>query len=166
MNTQSLAGQRDKQSFRRRVSRYAPLILWMGFISFASTGEFSAVNTSRIIRPILLWLFPNISNESLALVHVLVRKAAHFGEYAVLGFFAARASFTSSHQFLRSNWSRWSVVLIAGYALLDEYQQSFVPTRTASVYDSLIDTAGGLTALVIYAAWIRRRGRNREADSD
>jgi VanZ family protein len=166
MNTQSLAGQRDNQSFRRRVSRYAPVILWMAFISFASTGEFSALNTSRIVRPILLWLFPNISNENLALVHLLVRKAAHFGEYAVLGFFAGRAFFTSSHQFVRRNWFRWSILLIAVYALLDEYHQSFVPSRTASVYDSLIDTAGGLAALVIYAAWIKRRSRNRKADSD
>ena len=33
--------------------------------------------------------------------------------------------------------------------LLDEYHQSFVPQRTASIYDSLIDMAGGLTALLV-----------------
>jgi VanZ family protein len=39
------------------------------------------------------------------------------------------------------------------YALLDEYHQSFVPSRTASIFDSMIDMAGGLTALLI----VRRR---------
>jgi len=35
------------------------------------------------------------------------------------------------------------------YAWIDEYHQSFVPSRTASIFDSLIDMAGGLTALLI-----------------
>jgi VanZ family protein len=35
------------------------------------------------------------------------------------------------------------------YALIDEYHQSFVPSRTASVFDSLIDMAGGITALIL-----------------
>jgi len=41
------------------------------------------------------------------------------------------------------------VTLIVVYALVDEYHQSFVPSRTASIFDSLIDMAGGLTALLI-----------------
>jgi VanZ family protein len=39
--------------------------------------------------------------------------------------------------------------LIVGYALLDEYHQSFVPSRTASIFDSLIDSVGGLVALIV-----------------
>jgi len=42
-----------------------------------------------------------------------------------------------------------SLALIVVYALIDEYHQSFVPSRTASIFDSFIDIAGGLTALVI-----------------
>ena len=49
----------------------------------------SSPNTSRIIRPLLLWLFPDISEASLAYLHILVRKAAHFTEYAVLALLAA-----------------------------------------------------------------------------
>ena len=47
------------------------------------------------------------------------------------------------------------------YALLDEYHQSFVPTRTPSIYDSAIDVAGGLTVLLIFKAY-RTRTRERE----
>ncbi len=75
----------ETRTTRERTWRYAPLIIWMLLISFASSNEFSAINTSRIVRPLLLWLFPNISEESTRLAHFLVRKAAHITEYAVLG---------------------------------------------------------------------------------
>jgi VanZ family protein len=41
------------------------------------------------------------------------------------------------------------MLLVVIYALLDEFHQSFVPSRTASIYDSAIDVAGGLTVLLI-----------------
>ena len=145
--------------WRRRLLRYGPLLLWMAFIWFASTGEFSAANTSRIIRPLLLWLFPNISPEEIARAHFLVRKAAHFTEYAILALLAARALFASSQRVLRRGWFLISLLLVVSYALLDEYHQSFVATRTASIYDSLIDMSGGLTMLLLYALWRRRKAK-------
>ncbi|HEX7997330.1 MAG TPA: VanZ family protein [Pyrinomonadaceae bacterium] len=143
--------------WRRRLWRYGPLVLWMGFIWFASTGEFSADNTSRIIRPLLLWLFPDISPSKIAHAHFIVRKTAHFTEYALLAFLAARALAVSSRSVLRRNWFLISLLLIVFYALVDEYHQSYVATRTASIYDSLIDMSGGLTALLLYALWRRRK---------
>ena len=151
----------DASGWRRRLWRYGPLLLWMAFISFASTGEFSADNTSRIIGPLLRWLFPNISPEQLAHAHFLVRKAAHFTEYAICAFLAARALAVSSRRVLRHNWFFISLLLVIVYALLDEYHQSFVASRTASIYDSLIDMSGGLCALLLYALWRKRRTRRR-----
>ena len=123
----------------------------MVFISYASSGDFSAGNTSRIVGPLVLWLFPNTSPETLLVIHIITRKVAHFGEYAVLGFLAARA-FRGSPR-LHNRWFLVSLVLIIAYALVDEYHQSYVPSRSASIYDSLIDMAGGLAALLI----VRRR---------
>lgn len=131
------------------ISRYLPLVLWLGFISFASSGSFSAGNTSRIIGPLVLWLFPDTSPETLLVVHMVTRKLAHLSEYAVLGLLAARAFRGSPSPGVRSRWFILSLVLIIGYALLDEYHQSFVPSRSASVSDSLIDTIGGLAALIV-----------------
>jgi len=42
------------------------------------------------------------------------------------------------------------LLLVVIYGLLDEFHQSFVPSRTASIYDSMIDIAGGLTVLLIF----------------
>jgi VanZ family protein len=141
----------------RRIRRYGPLIVWLAFIFFASTGEFSADNTSRIIGPLLRWLFPGISDENLAFAHFLTRKAAHFTEYAILAYLAARAFTTSSNQTLHRRWFLIVLALVVLYALSDEYHQSFVASRTASIYDSLIDMSGGLTALLLYALRQRRK---------
>ena len=141
----------------RFLSRYLPLISWLGFISFASSDSFSHGNTSRIIGPLILWLFPNTSQESLAVVHVVTRKAAHFTEYAILGFLAARAFRTSPRPAIRDRWFLISATIVVVYALMDEYHQSFVPTRTASIFDSLIDMVGGLTALIFIRWWTGRK---------
>ena len=97
----------------------------------------------------MLWLFPNTSAETLATIHFITRKLAHFTEYAILGFLAARAFRTSPRPAISRRWFLICATLIVVYALMDEYHQSFVPSRTASIFDSLIDMAGGLTALLV-----------------
>ncbi len=148
----------DGRTWRQRVWRYGPPLVWMAFIFFASTGGFSGSNTSRIIRPLLLWLFPTISEEQIQQVHFITRKIAHFVEYAVLAILAARAFSSSSKQSLRRRWFLASLLLVIVYSLSDEYHQSFVPSRGASIYDSFIDMAGGLTALLFYT---RHKARKR-----
>ena len=137
---------------RRFLSRYLPLVVWLAFISFASTDSFNAGNTSRIIGPLVLWLFPHTTAETLATIQFFTRKLAHFTEYAILGFLAARA-FRSSPR-----WFLISALLIVVYALLDEYHQSFVPSRTASIFDSFIDMAGGISALIFIS---RKRAKTQ-----
>jgi len=133
---------------RRFLSRYLPLVAWLAFISYASTASFSASNTSRIIGPLVLWLFPNTSAETLATIQFFTRKIAHFTEYAILGFLAARAFRTSPSPAISRRWFWIAAALIIVYALIDEYHQSFVPSRTASIFDSFIDMSGGLAALI------------------
>ncbi len=143
-----------------RLRRYAPLLVWMSLIFFASTAELSATNTSKIIQPLLLWLFPHIREETIDLAHFLVRKTAHFTEYAIFALLAARAFLGSSHDVLRRHWLLAALALITLYSLSDEFHQSFVPTRTASIYDSMIDTIGGFVALISIALWRARRLSN------
>jgi len=129
----------------------------MAFISVASSGRFSASNTSSIIEPIFRWLFPNASEHWIFFLHFLVRKAAHFLEYSLLGMLAAHAFASSPRPAIRNRWLIISALLVIVYALLDEYHQSFVPTRTGSIFDSLLDMSGGIVALLV----IRRRRAQR-----
>lgn len=151
-----------RSGWRNRVWRYGPVVLWVGVIFFASTGNMSASNTSRIIRPLLLWLFPDITEASLMQAHFFVRKAAHFTEYAVLALLAARALLTSSEDRLRRRWHVAAFALVAACAVLDEYHQSFLTSRTGTIYDSLIDMSGGAAALALLFFWRSHRDRRGE----
>lgn len=142
---------------KQRLWRYGPLLLWIVFISFASTGGFSSSSTSRIIRPILLWVFPSLTESELGFIHLLTRKAAHFLEYGVLAFLARRAFITSSREAFRRRWFELALLLVVFNSLVDELHQSFEPTRTGSIIDSAIDVAGGFTVLLLFKLYGKRQ---------
>jgi VanZ family protein len=142
-----------------RLWRYAPLVLWTGWVLFASTGAMSAANTSRIIEPLLKWLIPDITEARVLAVHFAVRKCAHFTEYAILALLAARAFLPSTKNFLRRHWLTASLALVISVSLVDEFNQSFNPARTGTIKDSALDTFGGLTALAVLAYLRARRAR-------
>jgi VanZ family protein len=145
--------------WRERIFRYAPLILWIGIIFFASTGNASMSQTSRFIRPLLEFVFPGATEETLIAYHSFIRKSAHFIEYAILAFWASRAFSGSSARFLRECWFVFSFLLVLLIASIDETNQSFNAARTGSFQDVLLDTAGGLTMIliIIFYKFTRRK---------
>ncbi|HMJ25060.1 MAG TPA: VanZ family protein [Pyrinomonadaceae bacterium] len=146
---------------RRWLWRYGPLIIWLALIFIGSTDLLSASNTGGVFLRPVLWLFPHASEATVRVVQFLGRKASHFTEYAILGVLAARAFRNSPHDLLRRRWFWISFLLVVVYSLSDEFHQSFVPSRTASIYDSMIDSLGGLIALTILA-WRSRRNKKPE----
>lgn len=159
VRARATAGAGGGSGWRDRAWRYVPLALWIGLILFASTGAMAAQNTSRVIGPLLKWLFPRLSESQLQSAHFAVRKLAHFTEYAVLALLAARAFHASSRLLLRRRWFAASLLLVVSVALLDEFNQSFNPARTSTIKDSLLDTVGGLTALTLLVSLRARRER-------
>ncbi len=145
---------------RERFWRYAPLVFWIGLVLFLSSGQGSMSNTSRIIHPLLQFLFPEIADASILLVQIYIRKTAHFVLYFGLGFLAARAFFFSTKEFLKRNWFLASLALTVLLAAIDEINQSFNDARTGSAFDVLLDTAGGLTAIWLWLIFDRIRKRN------
>lgn len=114
----------------------------------------------------MLWVFPHISEATLGSIHFLIRKSAHFTGYFIFALLAARAFRTSTREFLSTRWFLASLLLVVAYSLSDEFHQSFVPSRTPSIYDSMIDSFGGLVALLFLAVRTKRRpGIEREPES-
>ena len=145
-----------------RIMRYGPLLLWFSLIFYASTDHLSNENTSKVVYPFIKWLFFSPSEATIEILHIIIRKIAHFTEYAVLAFFLARATTSSTKDWLNKNWFKWSISIIVLYALLDEYHQSFESTRMASIYDSLIDISGGLTVLCFFYWKIKQKALIKE----
>lgn len=151
---------KDQASQNRRASliRYAPLFLWIGVIFFLSSPEASSEETSRIIGPLLHFFFPDLSPATEAAVHAIVRKTAHFTEYAILAFLAIRSFSTSASVFVRQRRYIFALVIVIAAASLDEFNQSFEASRTSSIWDVLLDIFGGVTVLLI-VIWHNTRSR-------
>lgn len=142
---------------RGRFFRYAPLLFWIGVIFYLSGGQGSFEQTSRFIRPLLEFFFPNASPETLSLYHIYVRKLAHPTVYAVLAVLAARAFVSSSKRLLNLRWPIAAIGLVILIAGLDELNQTFLTSRTGSPWDVVLDTIGGAVALIFCIFYFRRR---------
>jgi VanZ family protein len=142
---------------RTRVKNWMPAIAWACLISFLSTDVFSSDHTSLFIIPVLHRLIPQASAETLELMHAIIRKTAHVTEYFIFSIFLTHA-LRGKDRVGRLRWAIWAVVIAAGYASFDEFHQSFVPSRTASPWDALLDTAGASVAQVVLWLWHLPRG--------
>ncbi len=120
--------------------------LWATLISILSTDSFSSERTSGFIIPALRWIFPHASTDTLEIMHAVIRKTAHLTEYFILGIFLFLAQRGANHGW-KLRWGILTIVTCAGYASLDEFHQAFGASRTASLWDALIDTTGAVCFL-------------------
>lgn len=154
----------------RWLKQWWPALVWAAVIWSFSTGVFTSENTASIIIPILRWLFPHATPHTLHLIHHLIRKSGHFIEYFVFSLLLLR-SIRSGRPGTHLTWALATIALVACWAAIDEFHQSFVPGRTAAVADVLLDTCGGIAAQIAvglvtlwHRAWMK--GRNDTAQSD
>lgn len=142
-----------------RIMKYwLPVVIVLGAMYYFSTDVFSADNTHTIIEKIFLWFKPHASVRAMAAFQYLVRKSAHFAEYAILGAMLFRAFRADDPARWRLRWTFYSLATAVSWALLDELHQSFTRTRGGSLLDSLLDSSGALFALAWIAIATRRPG--------
>ncbi len=134
----------------------ASLVVWIGVIFYMSSGQGSMEETSRFIRPVLEFLFPAASAETITLYHAFIRKCAHFTEYAVLALMAYRALANAEFRLMRS------ILLVAVIASLDEFNQSFDAARTGSINDVFLDIAGGTAMIAVI--WVSGKFRGSSVE--
>jgi len=118
------------------LREWIPVLVWGAVIFTLSTSAFSAINTVKVIDPIIRFLIPGLSAASVDVCHMLIRKAAHFTEYGILFWLLVRGPMVRRPYL--------ALMLCVVYALTDEGHQVFVPGRTASLYDVALDSSGAL----------------------
>ncbi len=138
------------------VRAWAPAILWASLIWGFSTQSFSAENTASAIEQILRWIHPSVTRNTIGLLNYAARKSAHFIEFLVFCLLLFRG-LRGEGKGWRWTWALGAFAAAAGYAALDEIHQSFVAGRTASPYDSLLDSTGALMAMIACWLWSRRK---------
>jgi VanZ family protein len=136
----------------RVILLWVVTIAWAGTISVLSTGAYSSSVTGWLLAQLLHSLRIHLTPHTFARIHFLIRKLAHCTEYGVFGLLLY-------HSFEPRYPERWdirgalSALIIAGlFSLTDEYHQSFVPGRTASLVDCALDTAGALLGMIFLYA--------------
>jgi VanZ family protein len=60
-------------------------------------------------------------------------------------------------------WAALGLLTAFAGGSMDEFHQSFVPSRTSSFHDVMIDTVGGLFFQLMIALWLTRKASSRQA---
>ena len=138
-----------------RVGRYAsawwPVVVAILVIAVESTEAFGADHTSGPLRAAYQAIFGAVTDARWEVVHHHIRKTGHFVGYGIMGLAWLRAWWmTLPHARFRVD----AALALLGTALVasaDEYHQSFLPNRTSSPWDVLLDCSGAIVLqLVVY----------------
>jgi VanZ family protein len=155
-----------RDAFRLRVAlrTWVPAIAWTLLTVAASGDLLSAKHTGGFVTWIFGHILPFVDLRWSDPVHTLLRKAGHFFNYAVLTWLWFRAwrhwDVRERSRLWEFRWALLGFALAAATAVADESLQHFVPSRTGSVLDVLLDCAGALFAqLLIVRVWLARRTR-------
>lgn len=144
---------------REVLKAWIAAVLWLIVITIESTPYLSAHETSRILYPVLHFLL-GISYADFEPWHHFLRKTGHVVGYALLSFFLFRAwRETLPSPNLRWTW-RWATIAVLGtliVASLDEWHQSYLPSRTGRWQDVVLDTSAGIGAQILLYLYLFRR---------
>lgn len=157
-----------------RILLWIAVIAVCGMIWFfsAQDGEASEATSGRVLR----WAIALLVNgfESLALAEQqslyetaawLLRKGAHFAEFALLGFLVRLL--LRSYRVRRGGWF-WAWAAASLYAVVDELHQFFMSARNASLVDVGIDSAGAAlgAGLACFLLWLFAAGSRRRRQEE
>jgi len=135
-------------------------ILWLGIIVTESSNLASAENTSRLLYPLLHFLF-GLNPLHFPVWHFLIRKTGHFVGYFTLSWLLFRAwrdTFPIPGRNWAIHWARISFFMAALVSCLDEWHQSYLPSRTGNIHDVALDSTAALIAQVVIFLILRQRG--------
>ena len=143
-------------SAKRVIKVWLPSAVWLAVIAVESTNLGSMEHTGRILYPIFQFL--HIDPARFAVWHVLFRKTGHVVGYFILSVLLFR-SWRATFPRLSTRWCfEWATVALFSTALvasLDEWHQSFLPSRTGTVRDVILDTSAALLAQIVLFVILR-----------
>ncbi len=144
-------GTHVRQGFKFWVSAWLPVVIGIGVIMMESTELLGADHTTGPLRWFWESIFGIVSNAHWDVIHHFLRKSGHFFGYGALGLVWLRAwRMTLPHSRFYQN----AFLALLGTALVascDEWHQCYLPNRTGSAWDVLLDCCGAITLLsVVY----------------
>jgi VanZ family protein len=148
------------------ISTWLPVAVGIAIIVIESTAIFGADRTSHPLRWLIQLIFGPFSDATWDLIHHLIRKSGHFLGYGALGLLWLRAwrrTLPGARFLSQAGLALLGTALVASW---DEWHQTFLPNRTGSPWDVLLDCCGA--AAMTAAAWLYLRcfrGARRACES-
>jgi len=148
-------------STRRIIKVWLPSVIWLAIITLESTNIGSSEHTARFLYPIFAFLF-GLDPARFAIWHALMRKAGHFVGYFILSVLLFR-SWRATFPRLSTRWClQWAAVAFLSTALVasfDEWHQSFLPSRTGTFRDVVLDSSAAVVAQMVLFITLKARSR-------
>lgn len=137
-------------------------ILWLILIAIESTPWLSAQNTAHALYQLLVSFFGPVSASGVSVANAVLRKVGHVVGYGILSWLLFRAWRATLGSYRAVAWALpWSVIaffMTAAVASLDEWHQTFLPSRTGALHDVILDSASALAVQILLFLILRKRG--------
>src|SRR5699024_8794631 len=104
---------------------------------------------------------PRWASLDMELLHVIIRKGAHFSAYFILAIFVI---FALKQQVAHFRSYGIAFIICFLFAASDEFHQLFIPGGSGEMKDVLLDSSGSFLGLVGFASvhyWIRHRNNKK-----
>ena len=140
----------SKRMLVRWIALLATVACMTAIFLFSSQDTWKSNDISGgLLQSVFRRFFGGLPEDRFEAANWILRKCTHFGIYAGMTACAALCLSTFSG---RLRWKFGLTVFISFlYAVLDEWHQTFVPGRTGSLRDVIIDTCGAaLGAAVVF----------------
>ena len=153
------------------IRAWWPALVWVVLISFESTDTFSSDHTGSLLYKLIALVYPRVNLYDILKLNFILRKTGHCVGYGILSLLLLRGLRRTLAQ-IRAAWGRSAVgsVTFSRTAILawlgtvfvasmDEWHQSYIPSRTGTWHDVVLDSTAGLVFLIGAYFWLKLRDR-------
>jgi len=137
------------------VSAWLPVAVGICVILTESTEAFGSDRTSGPLRWLFESIFGPVADTRWEVLHHLIRKSGHFLGYGLIGLAWLRAWWMTLP---RSRFIHDAFLALLGTAVVascDEWHQTFLPNRTGTAWDVLLDCCGAITLQILVYVFMR-----------
>ena len=147
--------QSNRRTARYWLNAWLPVVAGICVIMLESTELFGANHTSGPLRWLFEHLFGHVGDATWEILHMLIRKSGHFLGYGTMGLLWLRAWWmTMPHSYFLTD----AMLALLGTAMVasaDEFHQTFLPNRTGTPWDVLLDCCGAMVLQFVVYIFMR-----------
>jgi len=145
------------------LKAWLPVVVAILLVAIESTAYFGSDQTSGPLRHIWERLFGPVANHHWYYIHVAVRKSGHFAGFGLVGLTWLRAWRMTIPRAPFLHLEFWALAGTALIAAADEFHQSFLPNRSSSPRDVLLDCIGAVMMMCVVQLFLKLKGPQKLA---